>query len=169
MSFFSSLAGIAGIVAAPFTGGLSLALTAGAIGLEAYGAHKEGQAQAKVANTNATIADERRDIQATMQRRAGINAMGETLTGFGNAGVQRSGTVLDVLAQNARDSAFDAATIQRLGDLEVGSLRSQAKRAKTASYMNAASALISGVAGAYGKTSSAGSTPSYGLGPNSAI
>lgn len=133
-SILSIVGEVAGVAAAPFTGGTSLALTAAAAGAQvaggaigAYGSYEQGQAAKSAANYNAQVATENSQVakqnaniagQAGDQQ-AGIKELenrvklGSIKANQGASGVDiNSGSAVKVQQSAAELGALDALTIR---------------------------------------------------------
>lgn len=145
--------------------------------VSAVGSIKQGQAQADAANynaaiaaQNATIAQQQGVAAVEAQRRDSARAIGRMKALYGASGVQSdSGSPVDVLADSASMAELDALTTQynyrlkALGYENQAELdRSNAKNARTSSYLNAASQVMNGMT-SYGKMSGGSSSiPFFG-------
>lgn len=129
----------------------------------AVGAIRQGQATAaaeefnkNVAQQNAAITEAQGAAAAQAQQREAAKRIGAATAAYGAAGVSLSeGSPLDVLEESVRDSALDAATLRynyrlkSLGYVDQARLHgAQAGFARSASYLTAGSALLSGFSGA---------------------
>lgn len=124
LGIFGSLFGIAGSV------------------IGAFGKRKAGRAQQQAANLNARQVEERAQIETTLRERAGIREVGQIATAAGASGLAGGGSAADILAESARNTAFDLATIRTQSELEARVLRLGGKAARTAGNIGFASGLL---------------------------
>lgn len=133
--------------------------------MSAVGAVRQAQAQAGAARYNAQVAEQNASIamaQGTaaseQQQRDSARKMGAAIASYGASGVDvSSGSPADVLADSARQSALDNATIKynarlrAMGFTEQAALdRSGADNSESAGYINATSSLLNSAGKAYG-------------------
>lgn len=131
-----------------FIFGAVLGVAGGILG--GIGKRKQRRAEARAAEANAEIVRERTELESTLSRRKAIQAEGQTQSGFGVAGVQRAGSVDDILRQGARDAALELGSIQRAGQLEEKALRLGAKSSRRAGNFALAGGVIRGVGSLFG-------------------
>lgn len=149
---------------------MAVALTAIGGVISAVGAMQSANAQAEAANYNAAISDRNAivaeqnrqlnlrtaDIDAADKRRENTRNISAMRAAYGASGLELAGSPLDVLTDSATEMELDASRIEyegrvrsREGALEVLGLRErstlsrmEAKNAKTAGYLGAASSLV---------------------------
>lgn len=131
-------------------GGVSNALQVGGKLLGAVGSQQEGQAGYEAGMANAATIEARTKIQGVLQARQAYQSQGTTVAQYGAAGLAQSGSVGDVIRQNARDAAFDAASIQAQGGAEAAAAKAGAKQSKKAGNINALGGIISAGAQLFG-------------------
>jgi hypothetical protein len=151
-----------------------MALVLGIVGgaVAALGAIQSANAQAAAANYNAKVAKRNRD-EAIGQTHAAIadkvmennRQMGSIRAAYGASGLQLDGSPLDVLEDTATEQAYDVAKIRYKGRMQAAGYSEQAalskleaKSAKTAGYIGAASAIIGGVSTGISNSGSSGSS-----------
>lgn len=131
---------------------------------------------AKVADTNATIARQQAVANEESQRRSAALVLGRQRAGAAEAGGGLDGTAGDLYAQSLSTADLDAKNILYMGELKgrgldsdaalqrsgAGAYRSNASSAITGSYLSAAGAAFAG-AGNYYKTSALMKTGKTGL------
>jgi hypothetical protein len=171
---------------------ITIALVASAA-TAAVGAVAEGQAQkeaykaqanvneynAKVSDMNAQIARNNASVREEAMRRKSRQILGQQRGALGQAGIEMSGSALDIVQQSTTMAELDALNTRYEGDLQARGLiataageryqaaanRVNAKNAQTASFIKAGAA----VAGAYATSTylsagTAGTTGTTGLG-----
>ena len=138
---------------------LTMGLIAAGTALSAGGALQQGLAQsaaskynAKIAENNATAAQQQADFSEKLQRERSARALASQRVAIGKSGVTREGSALDVLAESAAEAEMDARAIRYGGELESNAYRAQAaldkhsaKMAKMGGYIGAGTALFSGL------------------------
>lgn len=157
---------------------LPLILAVAGTAVSAVGAIQQGnvasanaRAQQDAANYNATIeaqgattARQQANAREEAQRRATRQFLGEQRAGLSQAGIGLDGSAADVHGQSAANAELDALNIRYEGELDARGLLAQsaltrhegqvagvnARTARRAGYMNAASTILSGSANAYG-------------------
>lgn len=128
---------------------------------------------AQIAEQNATIAEQQSKAAVEQQQRDTYRQAGAIRAAYGASGVTGDGTPMDVLADSYTMAILDRETIKYQYALEAQSYRNEAnlqrtnaKNAKKAGYISAASKLLDGGAQTYGyyRTSRAGKidTPDTG-------
>jgi hypothetical protein len=142
--------------------------------MSAAGAIQAGQAQKKMANYNARIAEDTARYQAERQQDRVSRLMASARVAINKSGITTSGSPLDVLADSAMQSELDHQAILRQGAAQAAMDRFQGSQAARAGYFGAATALLQGVgkaAGAFGGGGvgsfgggSVGGASAYGLG-----
>ncbi len=155
---------------AAFTAIAATAITVGTSVAGAVSKKKAGKAAAESAEFNAFTeelnaqqADKETAIALQQQRRQAYKIYGNAQAAAGASGIQQSGSVLDVLAESARNAQEDASTISTRGAFEASQYRRQAttirmggEQAKKEATAGMVSDLVGGVAGginAYNKYS----------------
>lgn len=127
--------------------------------LGAVGSIQQGNAAADAANFNAQVANQnsalalqRGEESAARVRRDNLRHQGAQKAAIGGSGLKLTGTVLDVLSDSAIEGelmALDAknAAVNEARGLraQAGLSRSKAESARSAGFLGAGSALLSGV------------------------
>lgn len=139
--------------------------------MSAAGAIQAGQAQKKMANYNARLAEDTARYQAERQQDRVSRLMAGARVAINKSGITASGSPLDVLTDSAMQSELDHQAILRQGAAQAAMDRYQGSQAARAGYFGAATALLSGAskaAGAFGGPSTAAvdAGTSAGLGSN---
>lgn len=152
--------------------------TAATAVIAAYGAYQSGKAteasyrsqqnaaeyNATIERQNATTARQQAGAREEAQRRQARQILGEQRAALSQSGVGLSGSAADVYGQSAANAELDALNIRYEGELGARGLLAQsqltsyegrvagmnAKSAKRAGKMDAASALLTGGAKSYG-------------------
>jgi hypothetical protein len=142
--------------------------------MSAAGAIQAGQAQKKMAQYNARVAEDTARYQAERQQDKVSRLMGAARVAVNKSGIAMSGSPLDVLADSAMQSELDRQAILRQGSAQAAMDRYQGSQAARAGYFGAGTALLQGVgkaAGAFGGGGvgsfgggSVGGASAYGLG-----
>lgn len=149
---------VGGVLAAPFTGGASLWLTAAATGLEVYGTMQAAKAQRQqllVEQKQEAMAATDREVQR--QRR--LNAiLGSQAASAAAAGVANSGSVGNISLVDARRAAEDSLVDQVGTGQRIRALRSQSRSIGRAALISAGGTILS----AGQKIASRGSVPATG-------
>lgn len=92
-------------------------------------------------------------VNAAAKRREVEQSLGSSLAAYSASGIDMSsGSALDALGQAAGQGELDAQNIMYEGRVQASNLRSRAKSAKSAGYINAASSLL-GNYSTFGKAS----------------
>lgn len=106
---------------------------------------------------NATLARQQGAQEEARIRYVGAKTLGEGQAAVGASGVQRDGSALDVLQDNAAHAELDALSARHAGELKaIGFERDsalqtyQGKVARTGSYIRAASSILGRAGQAYG-------------------
>lgn len=113
---------------------------------------------------NATVARQQANAREEAQRRQARQVLGEQRAALSQAGVGLSGSAADIYGQSAANAEIDALNIRYEGELQGRGLMAQselsnyqgkvsgmnAKTAKQAGYINAASDILSGASKGYG-------------------
>ncbi len=134
--------------------------------VSAVGQLQAGQAQKKMANYNARIAEDTARYQAERQQDRVRRLMAGARVAINKSGVTASGSPLDVLANSAMQSELDHQAILRQGAAQAAMDRYQGSQAARAGYFGAATALLKGASsamGAFGGGAPAGAGPSVSL------
>lgn len=143
-------------------GPLAILAAAGGV-LGAYGSLQEGQAaetagkyNAKVARRNAYLVRQQAEAEAKQVIFTGRKVSGEMRAQYGASGVKMEGSPMDVLEESARLAEQDALNVRYQGELQAKAYEDEANMelykgsiAKKASYLNAASSLLTGGSQAY--------------------
>lgn len=138
--------------------GLETALLIGGTAVSAIGSIQQGNAakqaanfNAQVANNNAIAARQNAAANAKRQEREARLRAGANRAAAGASGIQLSGSVLDLLEDNAMEEELDRLTILHQGELQASGLESSAtllraegSAAQRAGFAGAASTLLSG-------------------------
>lgn len=148
------LAGISAGMAAAANASLALAAVGAAV--SAAGAIQQGQAQKKMAQYNARVAEDTARYQAERQQDKVQRLMGAARVAVNKSGLAMSGSPLDVLADSAMQSELDHQAILRQGAAQAAMDRFQGSQAARAGYFGAATALLQGASKAFGTVSSFG-------------
>ena len=144
----------------------AIALYSTGIGMQAGGAYQAGEAQAAWLNYDAALAQREAEITAKKTsyevaafRRQGEKFKAEQRATVGAAGVRLEGSPLEVLAETASQIERDALMTRHIGKvqeqkylMESKLLKTQAKYAKKAGRLGAATSLLTGLGtlGLYG-------------------
>lgn len=98
---------------------------------------------------NAKQVEDRARIDTLLRERAGVREAGTIAANAGASGLAGGGSAADILAESARNTAFDLASIRTQSSLQAAALRKGAKASKTAgnialggSILDAASFLL---------------------------
>ncbi len=138
--------------------------------VSAAGQMQAGQAQKKMAQYNARVAEDTARYQAERQQDKVSRLMGAARVAVNKSGIAMSGSPLDVLADSAMQSELDHQAILRQGAAQAAMDRYQGSQAARAGYFGAATALLKGASstmgafGGGGLASSGGGVSAYGLG-----
>lgn len=105
----------------------------------------------KVANQQATVANQVAESNAERQKRSAAKKIGSMEAAYAASGVSQEGSVIDVLEESSRNAELDRLNIlhggklQALGYQNTAALnKAQGKNAMSAGYMSAAGTLIGG-------------------------
>jgi hypothetical protein len=134
--------------------------------MSAAGAIQAGQAQKKMAQYNARVAEDTARYQAERQQDKVNRLMGGARVAVNKSGIAMSGSPLDVLADSAMQSELDHQAILRQGAAQAAMDRFQGSQAARAGYFGAATALLKGASsamGAFGGGAPASAGPSVSL------
>lgn len=136
---------VAGVVAAPFTGGASLWLTAAATGAQVYGQWydaKSQQAQLKLQQRQESQAATDREVQR--QRR--LNAiLGSQAASAAAAGVANSGSIANLSLVDAKRAAEDSVVDQVGTGQRIAALKAQSKSIGRSQLIKSAGTILSAV------------------------
>jgi hypothetical protein len=138
---------------------IMLAVTAATTAMSAIGSIQAGQAQKKMANYNARIAEDTARYQAERQQDRVSRLMASARVAINKSGITTSGSPLDVLADSAMQSELDHQAILRQGAAQAAMDRYQGSQAAHAGYFGAATALLSGASKAAGGFGSPSPSP----------
>lgn len=155
---------------------LVLGIVGGAIG--AIGAIQSANATSAAAEYNAKVAKRNRaaaldQTEAAMRDKRLENSrqMGAIRAAYGSSGLQLDGSPLDVLEDTAVEQAYDVSKIKYKGRMQAAGYSEQAalfkleaKSAKTAGYIGAASSIIGGVSTGISNSGSGSAGASFDLG-----
>ena len=109
-----------------------------------------GQAQKKMAEYNAQVAQGTANYQAARQQDKTRRLMASARVAVNKSGLTMSGSPLDVIADSAVQSELDHQAILRQGASQAAMDRTQGRIAQQAGYFGAASSLLSGASQAAG-------------------
>lgn len=115
--------------------------------VSAVGQLSSGNAADAAAKNNAAIAVEQAGIRESQQRLADSRTLATDRALVGSSGVEFSGSPLDVVAEQARQSEMNALNIRRGGQLDANAQLVQGTAIKKASQFNAASTILTGGVG----------------------
>lgn len=106
----------------------------GALGsvLGGIGRRKAGRAEAKARELNAQLIEQRAGIETVLRERAGLREAGQINTAAGASGFAAGGSAADILAESARNTAFDIASIKTQSELEARAERLAGSAARKA-------------------------------------
>jgi hypothetical protein len=141
---------------------MAMALTLVGAVVSAAGAISQGNAQAAAANYNAKVAErnkvatlEQTYTEVENQRSKNRKMIGEMRSAYGANGLEMAGTPLDVISDTVAEQEYDVqkqkyvGRMKAMGFSEQAALsRMEAKSAKKAGYIGAASSLIGGLSDA---------------------
>lgn len=128
--------------------GLAIKGISGLFGANAR--RREGQAEAMAARLNAQQVRARTGIETTLRTRQGVREAGSINAAAGSLGSAGGGSAADILAESARNTAFDLDSIRTQGDLEARVYDTKAKAAKKAGRRGFFGGLLSTAAGLLG-------------------
>lgn len=134
------------------------ALLIASTAMSAIGSIQQGNATASAARyneaieyRNATISRQQARAEADQKRKESLKQLGAARAGYAASGVTMDGSPLDVLASSASEAELDRQNILYRGELAALGYEDsaylygqRASNARTAGYMGAASALLSG-------------------------
>ena len=118
--------------------------------VSAAGQMQAGQAQKKMAEYNAQVAQGTANYQAARQQDKTRRLMASARVAVNKSGLTMSGSPLDVIADSAVQSELDHQAILRQGASQAAMDRTQGRIAQQAGYFGAASSLLSGASQAAG-------------------
>lgn len=133
------------------------AITVGGAVASGLSKKKAGKQEAAMHEFNAHNIELDTVTELVQQRRKAYKEFGAAQAGAGANGVMQSGSVLDVLAESARNANEDYATISRRGAADAQLERMGGAAARSAGNAGLVSDILGGVssaAGSYGKYSS---------------
>jgi hypothetical protein len=129
---------------------IMMAVSAATTAITAVAAIQQGQAQKKMANYNARLAEDSAHFQAGRQQDKVRRVMGAARVAVNKSGIAMSGSPLDVLADSAMQAELDRQAILRQGAAQAAMDRLGGNQAMQAGYFGAATALLSGASKAAG-------------------
>lgn len=157
---------------------IAMYATIAATAVSAYSAYQGGKAQeagykaqaqadeynATIQSQNAAVARQQANAREEAQRRQARQVLGEQRAALSQAGIGLSGSAADIYGQSAANAELDALNIRYEGELDSRGLLAQselstyqgkvsgmnAKSAKQAGTLSAASTALSGASQAYG-------------------
>lgn len=112
--------------------------------VSAAGAMQAGQAQKKMAEYNAQVAENTAHYQAARQQDKVRRLMASARVAVNKSGLTMSGSPLDVIADSAVQSELDHQAILRQGASQAELDRTEGRIAQQAGYFRAATSLLSG-------------------------
>lgn len=119
-------------------------LPVAAAAISAVGALQAGEAAQNAANYNAAMAEAEARAEETRRRAEGKRALASTRAGIAKSGAAFEGTPLMVLAESAANAEIDALNAQWSGKTQSIAYRAQGQQARTASYFQAGTSLLTG-------------------------
>lgn len=137
----------------------SLGMQAAGTGLSIYGSLLSGQQQAAAAGTQAKLSrlqseaeEERASAEAGVIRRKARELFSAQRAAYAASGVKLEGSPLLVMADTIRESGRDILNVYKQSDarklgyeIEADMFKAYGKSARTASYINAGSTLLTGI------------------------
>lgn len=118
--------------------------------VSAAGAIQSGNAQKKMAEYNAQVAEAQGKYNAERQQDRARRLLAQGRVNIAKSGIQVSGSPLDVLTDNAMNAELDRLAILRSADSKAAMSRMEGSAAQQAGYFGAATSLLSGAGRAYG-------------------
>lgn len=128
---------------------VAIVMAASAV-MSAVGQMKAGQAQKKMSEYNARIAEDTARYQAARQQDKVGRMMAGARVAINKSGLAMSGSPLDVLADSATQAELDHQAILRGGAAQANMDRYQGRVAQQAGYFGAATSLLKGAGGVMG-------------------
>lgn len=107
----------------------SQAISAGGKALEGYGEMQAGKYNAKVLDAQARQVATNAGMEEAKLRRAQAQDLAAQVAEVGSRGIAPSGSIVDVIRQNADNAEMDALTLRYRGEIERAGLAAQAKMA----------------------------------------
>lgn len=107
----------------------SQALSGAGKALEGFGEMRAGQYNARVLNAQAQQAAMNAGLEEANLRRAQRQELAAQMAEIGSRGIAPSGSIVDVIRQNADNAEMDALTLRYRGEIERAGLKAQAKMA----------------------------------------
>ena len=105
----------------------SQALSGAGKALEGFGEMRAGQYNARVLNAQAQQAALNAGLEEANLRRAQRQELDAQMAQIGSRGIAPSGSIVDVIRQNAENAEMDALTLRYRGEIERAGLKAQAK------------------------------------------
>ena len=146
----------------------AMVLTGASTAMQMAGSIQQGNAQAAAANRTAEIARQDRiraintaDLAAQDQRREHQRTLGAIRASMGSSGLEMAGSPLDVLADSSQEMALDQRRTAYEGQVQgrdyanrINATVAEGKNSRTAGYLGAGTALLSGASKATGQYAS---------------
>jgi hypothetical protein len=107
----------------------SQVIGAGANLAQGYGEMAQGRYNAKVLNKQATQVATNAGMEEARLRRQQRQELAAQVASIGGRGIAPTGSIVDVIRQNAENAEMDALTLRYRGDIERAGLAAQAKMA----------------------------------------
>lgn len=107
----------------------SQALSAAGKAAEGFGEMRAGKYNAKVLNAQARQVATNAGMEEANLRRQQRQELAAQVAEVGSRGIAPSGSIVDVIRQNAENAEMDALTLRYRGDIERAGLAAQAKMA----------------------------------------
>lgn len=107
----------------------SQALSAGGKVLEGYQLQQQGKANARVLQAQASQIATATGMEEAKLRRQQAQELAAQVASIGGRGIAPSGSVIDVIRQNAENAEMDALTLRYRGDIERAGLQAQSRMA----------------------------------------
>jgi hypothetical protein len=102
---------------------------AGARVAEGVGNYRQGKANARILNAQANQVAMNTAMEESRLRRSQAQEIAAQVASIGGRGIAPSGSIVDVIRQNAENAEADALTLRYRGDIEQAGLKAQAKMA----------------------------------------
>lgn len=107
----------------------SQALSGAGKALEGYGEMQAGKYNARVLNAQARQVATNTGMEEARLRRQQAQELAAQVAEVGSRGIAPSGSIVDVIRQNADNAEMDALTLRYRGEIERAGLKAQAKMA----------------------------------------
>ena len=128
-------------------GALGLVLTLAGTAVEAVGAYEQGQAVKQAANANARYVAMESAAEQERVHRMASRVQAENVTRIAKSGVTLSGSPLQVLATNARETSRQVNSMIRASVAQQNLLHREGQNAVEAARWKMASGILRGVGG----------------------